>query len=392
MAYFTPFVDSAGMHIPTYIDLRDSLIEDAKNIFGSDIYIDIDSADYQFISACSLKMYDVLSAIQLAYNNRGPQTASGAGLDVVVGMNGLARLSESYSTCLLEISGISGATINNGSVSDTNGNTWNLPALVTIGPSGQSIVSSTCASVGNILASAGSINIINTPTEGWTSVINTTDAVAGRPAETDSQLRSRQSISVALPSQTLLEGTIAALFAIDNVSRVKVYENDTNKTSPQGFPPHSITAVVEGGNDDNIAHSLLAHKGIGGYTNGTTSVLVYDIYDQPNMIRFYRPTYIPIFCTINIKRLAGWSPAMTTQIKSAVATYLNSLNIGDYVVMSSIWGAVLASSVGEIKNPAFSITQITAGRFVNAQQPTDVSMLFYEAAQGLENRVTINLT
>ena len=65
MAYFTPYIDSAGLHIPRYTDIRDQLIEEAKSIFGSDIYVDIDSADYQFISVCALKTYDALQAALL---------------------------------------------------------------------------------------------------------------------------------------------------------------------------------------------------------------------------------------------------------------------------------------------------------------------------------------
>ena len=51
MAYFAPFVDDAGLHIPTYIDIRDDLIAQYKTIFGEEIYLDNDSQDYQMIAA-----------------------------------------------------------------------------------------------------------------------------------------------------------------------------------------------------------------------------------------------------------------------------------------------------------------------------------------------------
>ena len=34
MAYFEPYIDTAGFHMPSYIDIRDDMIEEAKNIFG----------------------------------------------------------------------------------------------------------------------------------------------------------------------------------------------------------------------------------------------------------------------------------------------------------------------------------------------------------------------
>ena len=58
MAYFNPYIDGTGIHVPTYNDIRDELISQMKQIFGSDIYIDEDSMDYQQISIFAKKIYD----------------------------------------------------------------------------------------------------------------------------------------------------------------------------------------------------------------------------------------------------------------------------------------------------------------------------------------------
>ena len=58
MAYFPPYIDETGMHIPTYSDIRDDLISSMKEIFGNDIYIDEDSQDYQQISIFAKKIFD----------------------------------------------------------------------------------------------------------------------------------------------------------------------------------------------------------------------------------------------------------------------------------------------------------------------------------------------
>lgn len=58
MAYFAPYIDDAGLHIPTYQDIKDDLVTEAKKIFGEDIYLENDSMDYEYISAIALKMYD----------------------------------------------------------------------------------------------------------------------------------------------------------------------------------------------------------------------------------------------------------------------------------------------------------------------------------------------
>ena len=50
MAYFSPYIDGTGMHIPLYQEIVDKLVEDMKQIFGDDIYLEADSQDYQQIS------------------------------------------------------------------------------------------------------------------------------------------------------------------------------------------------------------------------------------------------------------------------------------------------------------------------------------------------------
>lgn len=39
MAYFAPYIDDSGLHIPTYQDIMDYLEEQVRLIFGNDIYL-----------------------------------------------------------------------------------------------------------------------------------------------------------------------------------------------------------------------------------------------------------------------------------------------------------------------------------------------------------------
>ena len=231
MAYFAPYIDDDGLHIPTYQDIKDDLVTEAKKIFGEDIYLENDSMDYEYISAIALKMYDTLNSIVYAYNSRSPVTAIGSGLDTVVKINGLKRKSASYSTCVVTLTGTPQTVIKSGVVQDISGNNWNLPSNITIPEEGEIEVSAICTVLGSVSALVGDINKIATPQLGWISVTNKVNAVLGQPVETDAQLRARQAVSTALPSQTLLEGTIAGIVSVEGVTRQRVYENDTNDSS-----------------------------------------------------------------------------------------------------------------------------------------------------------------
>lgn len=140
---------------------------------------------------------------------------------------------------------------------------------------------------------AGSVNKINTPTRGWVSVTNPQAATVGVAAETNAELRVRQSQSVALPSLTPFEAVDGAIANISGVTRHKLYENDTDTTDANGLPPHSIAAIVEGGDATVIANSIRGVKGQGVTPYGSTVIVVPDKYGNPHSVGFQGRSMYP---------------------------------------------------------------------------------------------------
>jgi uncharacterized phage protein gp47/JayE len=373
--YLPPSIGPSGLIVSTYLSILQDNLAGFLNIFGQNQYVGPDSAVYQLLAILSLKQADQNAALQLAYNQSSPQTAVGTGLDRAVKMNGLARAPLTYSMAVLTVVGTAGTVIINGFAQDQNGNLWALPAPTTI-TGGSVNVTATCTTPGNISAEPGTINIISTPQSGWTApsgtVTNASAAIPGDSVEADSELRARQSISVALPALTPIAATIAAVLATLGVTRVAPgyqtlggpgtsIENPTAATDSWGNPAHSITMVVEGGTNAAVALSILLKKTIGCFTNGTTSVVVADpVTGYDNTISFYRPSYVQPFVGVYVHGLTGFTTAMLTAIQAAVVTYLDSLAIGEGVVYSSVYGAVL-SVIPNASQPAFSIKGLTLG-------------------------------
>ncbi|NFK79009.1 hypothetical protein FDA95_10400 [Clostridium botulinum] len=390
MAYFSPFIDSSGFHMPTYIDIRDKLIEDAKAIFGQDIYLGEDSQDYQWISTVSEKIYDAFQIAQSVYNNRGPNVAIGSGLDSIVKINGIKRKPHTYSKCKVIASGVKNTNIKNGIALDKGNIKWNLPPNVTIPESGQIEVMSVCQIPGPIVANPGDITEIYNPTFGWNGVYNEESAELGSYIEDDPKLRKRQSQSTAQASSSILEGTRGAVAQVSKVRRSRVYENDTNQIDELGLPEHSITVVVEGGKDEEIANAIFIHKGPGCFTNGDITIKVTDEKKEVTPIRFFRPTYVDIEVAINIKPLSGYTTDTTESIKKNLQTYLNSMEIGANLSLSSLWGAAL-QAMPNLMDPMFSITGITAARVGEEQKPDDIELKFNEVCRGNINYITANI-
>ena len=407
MSYAAPNISSAGLTLPLYNDILDYLIEQFRSIYGQDVYLGNDSSDYQMLSIVALMMHDSMQTAQLAYNNRGPLTAVGSGLDQIVAINGIARKTASYSTCEVVLAGTIGTVINNGRIRDANGFKWALPASVTLvstgsPATGQATEVATCETIGAINALPGDLSAIFTPTAGWTSVTNDAAAVAGLPIETDAQLRARQSLSVERPSMNLLTGTWSALSSLANVTRVNVLENNTNFEDANGLPPHSISCIVEGATDAAVAQVIWENRGIGPLTNPVVaspdleSARHVDIVDPissiTTTINFYRPTYVPIFVTLEVTALAGYTSATTISIEQAIVAYLNSLQIGEGLTISALYGAAL-SVMPNLSRPLFSITALFAGAASSPQFSTDITIAIDEVTQGIEvGYITVNVS
>jgi uncharacterized phage protein gp47/JayE len=398
MAYNRPTVGPAGLSIPVYTDILADNLAGYLAIFGANNYVGTDSAIYQLISIVSLKTSDVMQALQYVYNQFGALTAVGAGQDRLYKLNGIARLPYTFSTANLTIVGTPGATIINGAAQDANGFTWLLPPSVVIPGGGTINVTGTCTTPGNVSAGIGTISIIATPTAGWTSVNNAAAATPGNPIETDSQFRARQSISVAVPSKTMLAGTRADIAALAGVTRLNVLENFTGAVDAFGNPGHSITCVVEGGTQAAIAQAIYNNRGIGCLTNSqvngvttaqSVTVVVLDpITGYPTAIGFLTPSYVPIYVTMTVHGLFGFTSATLAQIQADITQYLNSLEIGQSVVYSELYGAAL-NARSNPDMPAFSIRSVFSDIVPSPAGTVDIPLNFYQVASGVSANVVV---
>lgn len=360
MAYFKPYIDDAGLHVPTYADIRDDLIAQFKKIYGEDIYLGNDAQDYQMISAFALKTYDTMQMLQIVYNNQSAKTAVGTGLSSRVKLNGLRRKTATHSTCVLTLTGVPGTTIPAGIVEDTQGRKWELPEKIRFEEETLE-TTARCRDVGAVEAPVGTITKISNPQYGWLSATNKVPAVKGRPIETDEELRKRQSISTAIPSQNMVDSTIAGIASVAGVTRYKVYENDTNNTDENGVPGHSIAAVVEGGIDSAVAEQIYLRKGPGCGTHGTTTTIYVNSDGLKNEIRFFRPIYQEIAVKVTIKKYATFTTTVEADIKRNITEYIECLGIGTNVTTTGILTAISAA-VDDALRPPFSLQSVQLGR------------------------------
>lgn len=384
-------VTAEGISAPDYQTILDTLTSYFQQIYGSDAYLEPDSKDGQMVALVALAVHDANNTAIAVYNCFSPATGYGAALTSNVKINGIARKGATNSTVDLLLTGTAGTTITNGTVKDTNNVIWRLPASVVIGVDGAVTVTAICSNSGAVAALAGTITTINTPTRGWTSVTNPAAATVGAPAETDAELRIRQGQSVAIPSITPFEGVDGAIANIAGVTRHKLYENDTGKTDGNGLPPHSISAIVDGGDVTEIARTIRGNKGQGVRTWGKTSVTVPDRYGNPHIISFSRPTDVPVYVKITLKVFAGYTSQIGVQIQQAVADYINRLMIGDQVLLSRIYSPANLGVVSGGNARYYDIQELLIGKSPEAVAAANINIAYDESASCKPENIIITV-
>lgn len=382
-------VTAEGISAPDYQTILDTLTSYFYQIYGSDAYLESDSKDGQMVALVALAIHDANNTAISVYNCFSPATAFGAALSSNVKINGIMRKGETSSTVDLLLTGTAGTTITNGSVKDENSIIWNLPQTVNIGVDGSVLVTATCATGGPVAALANTISGINTPTRGWLSVNNPTAAAVGVPAETDAELRLRQSQSVALPSLTPFEAVDGAIANVAGVTRHKLYENDTGYTDSNGLPEHSISAIIEGGDVNEIAQSIRGKKGQGVATWGKTSVEVPDLYGNQHVISFSRPDYIPIFVSITLHPFPGYTTQVANEMRKAVADYINALGIGNSVIHSRVYSPANLGVVSGGDSRYYDITELKIGLSADSMSEANIEIQYDALATCIVGNIDI---
>lgn len=384
------YVDGSGIHCPDYPTILSLLQAEYRAIYGADVYLEADSQDGQWIAVQALAIYDTMQTAVAVYNSFSPLSALSDALSRNVKINGIRRRVATYSTADLVITGEAGTIITNGLAEDTLGQKWALPASVTIPPSCTITVTATAVDIGAVTAAANSITKISTPTFGWLTVNNPAVAIIGTPVETDYELRQRQAISTTIPSLTILDGIMGAVASLSGVTRCKGYENDSTAADSDGIPANSISLVVEGGTNQDIANAIGRKKTPGAGTYGTISAIYTDARGLENQINFFRPTQATIGVEVTVKAFTGYTSGFGELIKAELVKTITAMGIGDDVLITKLY--VPANLPGNAAGSTFNLTGLRIKKNAGAFDTVDIPLAFNEVAICAASNITVIVT
>lgn len=391
-----------------------NLMTSFKSIYGSNVYIDKGTIDYNMISLLADLLSDMSSSAVSASNALNLTTATGIQLDNLASIyyGDLTRRPATYSTVILTLSGDINTTIVNGQVRDNFGGIWNLPSTVTIPQGGTTNVTATYSQTGAYYIDANQISgpsSIATPVAGWDNVSQPNECVVGNDVETDASFRARIAQKGKGGQLSTINALISELYAISsNITNVVIYENDTSTTATirsdlTNVPSHSIVPVVyitgttptqEMLND--IANAIYNSKssGVGTYApsgeSTSETVNVTNTQGQVIPISFSVAETQSVTVNVSLRKISADVPDLNTEaettIENAIISAINEYTIGDTIYAQDLYLPTIQAI-----NSAVGINQFTISNITLTGSATSIVIPFNAKGVATENTINISV-
>ncbi len=280
MAYFAPYIDGTGLHMPTYEDRLADLWEKYCVIFDVDPSLSASAPDYQLLAAFARMLDEVSALIAQVFGSRNPglhtgyittfkiaprdeneAMASGQALDLLLSQYGLTRRYMPYNTD--EESARSGMY--------------------------------------TVLASRGA----------------------------------------CLPD-SLEAGVRGSWYSSDPAYSITV--NETDEVNADGVPPRSVAVAAYWSNTEDLAQAIFDHLPPGIGTYGSDTATAYDSEGKPHTVNFTSATEQIFATMFYVTKLDGADEEkIKAAIVPAVMEYLYAVPIGGKVNLTQLIGVAYAS-------------------------------------------------
>lgn len=323
---------------------------------GPALDLDPDHPFGQLIGIFAEKYAELGELAATVYNALNPLAAEGALLVNVAALTGTKPQVATYGTVDATLTFSGACTVNAGAIVSVVGqpaNTWVLLSTVTVGGAGTAIGHFRASSVGQFVASATTLTVINTPVPNWTGVSNILDALYGLNADTDTTLRVKQQTEQQGLGSGDAEAIRARLLQIPNMLQAFVFENDGPLTDANGVPPSAFNPVIWDGPgalvpNATIAQTLWDNKPSGIACYGATQVAVVDSVGNTHYVGFDRATQLEMYITCTVTGATGVTIGATERaaVRKVLQDYaLAHLSLGVSVIDLPLRAAALIAGV-----------------------------------------------
>ncbi|MBE6725101.1 MAG: hypothetical protein E7576_07930 [Ruminococcaceae bacterium] len=203
-----------------------------------------------------------------------------------------------------------------------------------------SVITFSTVEDGDILIPPGVVTKIQMAVAGLESVTNVGGYIAGRKAETDTELRQSYIDKIYNRSSSMAESIRSAILEqVQGVSTCTVYENYTNLVDEYGRYPHSVEVVADGEFDEILLAQVILNTKAGGInTYGSREIDLPGLYGEPITIRYNKP--VPVYIWFKVVVFMNGSTNAPTNyvdlIEGIITEWMDGLSAGDDVAPQTI--------------------------------------------------------
>lgn len=338
-------ITAGGFKRRTYDEILQAKIAKAKELFGEDIQTSELTPLGKFIRINAYDQALTEEEAEMIYYSIFPNTAIGVSLDRLCVFAGIRRNAAVASQYTVTVTGTAGKTVSKGFLVGTeSGITFANKADTVIGTGGTAEITVECTvsgDIGNVYA-AEITKIIN-PAADIESVVGKELAVKGQETESDYELRNRFKAAKEGLGSCNEVAIKSALLRIPSVTHAGIIVNETDSTDSDGRPARSFECYVSGGENyhKEIAEAIFDKKPIGIKTHGTVTQAITDNGGHSHTIKFSHTKNVKVYVRVAINTSAEFEGTTgKTEIKSNLNTYIDNIEIGKSLILSSLYGQI----------------------------------------------------
>lgn len=304
-------------------------------IYGQDINISPDTPDGQIIGLFSQGIADINEVMAGIYGLSDPIKATGTWLDIQMKYAGLTRNKPEFSYVDDVLFNVDiGTIISTGyTFTDKNNVAWTVVRGTT------ATATNTHMQIRSVETGAFSLPpdselIPKTVILGVHSIKTVSKSREGRLQESDAAALYRFMKSYSINNFGDREGIEAKILALNDVRDAKVYENYTGSIDGNGVNPHTINSVVIGGDDKQIAETIIKNKSLGCGVQGAVSVTIF-YQGMDREVLFDRSEEVKIKAKVTVIRRSAAIDVDEDSIKKSISS--DSFVIAEDIVSGSLY-------------------------------------------------------
>lgn len=196
---------------------------------------------------------------------------------------------------------------------------------------------------GAISREAHSVRSISPTPGGFVSIDNLSPFTDGSDVESDNEYKLRASRMVNTGKATRPAILTALLDGVEGVEKVRIFNNNTDKTNALGIPPYRFQTVVYGGTTEEISQALYDVIALSNNTFGTTFHDITTGDDQTERIWHTKAQERPLAIRVRY-RGRPLSMSEETDIANGLVTLIEGASIAATIYNVQLVGTVMSST------------------------------------------------